>query len=172
MTNIQGSKVTLRAVEPTDLDTLYIWENETSLWGVSGTRTPFSRHTLELFIESQLEDIFTSKQLRLMICTLDEMVIGMVDIFDFEPSHHRAGVGIMVDVAHQGRGYAREALSLLEEYGRTHLELHQLWCNVEEDNLRSIGLFESSNYERVGIKKGWNFTPNGYKSEILFQKLL
>ena len=35
--------VSLRALDPTDLDLLYIWENDTSLWDVGNSITPFSR---------------------------------------------------------------------------------------------------------------------------------
>ena len=34
--------ITLRALEPTDLDTLYRWENDTTLWAVSDTVAPYS----------------------------------------------------------------------------------------------------------------------------------
>lgn len=172
MINIQGSRLTLRAVEPSDLDILYIWENDPALWGVSGTQSPFSRYTLEQFIESQQQDIYSSKQLRLMVELHSGETIGAIDLFEFEPRHNRAGVGIMIDSAHWHNGYAREALQLFEEYSQCWLGLKQLWCNVGEDNEASQRLFKGAGYEVVGVKKEWNLTPNGYMAEILFQKLL
>ena len=37
---LSNDTVTLRALEPTDLDTLYRWENDTALWTVSDTAAP------------------------------------------------------------------------------------------------------------------------------------
>ena len=79
--------------------------------------------------------------------------IGAIDLFDFEPQHERAGVGILVyDPAQRGKGYGAEALALLEEYARTVLRLRQLWCNVLADNVPSLTLFERAGFRRVGVK--------------------
>ena len=56
--NLEGRTTRLRALEPGDIELMYAWENDTEIWGVSGTLAPFSRHTLERFIEEQQFDIF------------------------------------------------------------------------------------------------------------------
>lgn len=67
------------------------------LWEVSDTLTPFSLFTLKKYIETCHLDIYTTKQLRLMIERLDTNTrIGLVDLYDFDPYHQRAGVGIMI----------------------------------------------------------------------------
>ncbi len=170
--NIKGENITLRAVEPSDINALYAWENDTSLWGVSGTVAPFSHHTLSLFVEAQKEDIYSSRQMRLMICDESGVSVGALDIFEFEPQHHRAGVGIVIAPTERGKGYALDALKTVESYARTYLEMRQLWCNVEEDNAPSLALFAKAGYVEVGVKRDWNYTPKGYKSEILLQHIL
>ncbi|MFI3279528.1 MAG: GNAT family N-acetyltransferase [Rikenellaceae bacterium] len=172
MTNIQGTKVTLRAVEPSDIDLLYAWENDTDIWGVSGTTSPFSHHTLSLFIEAQRHDIFASRQMRLIICTLEGDAVGALDLFEFEPLHQRAGVGIMVASEYQRCGYAADALLSVERYVADFLRVRQLWCNIEEDNVASLALFSSLGYERVGVKRDWNVRGDGYVSEVLLQKIM
>ena len=66
---LQGRIVSLRAVEPRDVDLLYGWENDVRLWAVSGTTEPFSRAQIEQFVERQLAgaDLLRTGQLRLMI---------------------------------------------------------------------------------------------------------
>lgn len=87
-------------------------------------------------------------------------------MFDFEPQHERAGVGILVyDPAQRGKGYGAEALALLEEYARTVLRLRQLWCNVLADNVPSLTLFERAGFRRVGVKKEWIRTPKGIRTK-------
>lgn len=56
--NLEGRTTRLRALEPGDIELMYAWENDTEIWGVSGTLAPFSRHTLERFIEGQQFDHF------------------------------------------------------------------------------------------------------------------
>ena len=93
----------------------------------------------------------------------------MIDLFDFNPKHKRAGIGILIHPDFQEKGYAFEALSLLINYTFTHLDLHQLYANITDDNNKSISLFEKNNFVKTGIKKDWIFTNNNYKSEILYQ---
>ena len=66
---LQGRIVSLRAVEPRDVERLYGWENDVEIWAVSGTTEPFSRAQMERFVERQMEgaDLLRTGQLRLMI---------------------------------------------------------------------------------------------------------
>ncbi|MFI3286581.1 MAG: GNAT family protein [Rikenellaceae bacterium] len=173
MVNINGDSVVLRAVEPSDVDTLYAWENDVELWGISGTISPFSHFTLAGFIEAQRVDLFASRQMRLMICSSEEgCAVGALDMFEFDPLHRRAGVGIMVAKEFRKRGYAADALRAFELYVANYLSMRLLWCNVEEDNVASINLFTSLGYQQIGVKRDWNITADGCKSEIMFQKLI
>ena len=170
--NIEGHICFLRALEPRDLDVMYGWENNTSIWRVSGTVAPFSRHQLSRLIEEQQFDIYATRQLRLVIESHVGEVVGAVDIFDFDPQHRRAGVGIIVSDEFRGQGYALDALNTLEQYARESLNLRQLWCSVTEDNLASLNLFLRAGYEECGRRKSWIITHEGEFDEILFQKLL
>ena len=64
---LRGENIVLRALEPSDLELVYQWENNTNIWKVSQTISPFSRHTLSQYLANAHQDIFTAKQLRLMI---------------------------------------------------------------------------------------------------------
>lgn len=65
--HIEGHIVRLRAVEPSDIDRIYLWENDASIWAVSGTLVPFSRHTLQRFLDEQAYDLLQTRQQRLII---------------------------------------------------------------------------------------------------------
>ncbi|WP_418992665.1 GNAT family N-acetyltransferase [Alistipes sp.] len=173
MTNLRGKTVRLRALEPEDLDLLYDWENDPSVWEVSGTLAPFSRNLLSKFIEQQQFDIYQTRQLRLVIENDGQRAVGLVDLFEFDPHNRRAGVGILVhDPSERGKGYASDALEVLVEYARTTLRLHQLWCNVGVENQASRALFRSAGFREVGVKKAWNRTPDGYEDELLLQRMI
>jgi diamine N-acetyltransferase len=163
----------LRAIEPADIDILYEWENDSSLWEVSNSRTPFSRHLLEKYIRDANRDIYEQKQFRFLIQSTDGQPKGTVDLFDFDPYHQRAGVGIMIHKTSDRRmGYASDALLALENYCLNILGIRQLYANISEENEASIRLFEKTGYQVTGIKKKWLRTPMGWKDEWLFQKFL
>ena len=94
--NLEGRTTPLRALEPGDIDLMYAWENDTAVWSVSGTLTPFSRHTLERFIQEQQFDIFQTRQQRLFIETLGGIPVGALDFFELDPINRRAGIGILI----------------------------------------------------------------------------
>ncbi|MFR9650260.1 MAG: GNAT family protein [Rikenellaceae bacterium] len=173
MSLLSNNLVALRAVEPSDLDSLYKWENITEFWGVGATLTPFSRHTLSLFIDSQGDDIYTSKQVRFMVDTLDGECVGMVDIFDFDPYHLRAGVGVFISSEYQRRGYAKAALEIVIRYAAEVLNLRQLWCGVAADNVASLALFTSVGFIRRGVRTEWIRTsPTTFVDEVMFSLII
>ena len=167
---LKGKNIHLRALEPEDLDFLFNVENDTSFWEVSSTRVPFSRYILEQYIINSHQDIFTVKQLRLIIAEnkFDEPV-GMIDLFDFNPQHKRAGIGVLITKENQQKGFASQALELLINYSFNTLNLHQLYANITSDNTSSLALFKKFNFNEIGTKKEWIYANNKFKDEILLQ---
>ncbi len=168
---LSGEKVSLRALEPSDLDLIYSWENNPDIWEISNTLAPFSKFVLTQYLKSQHLDIYSSKQLRLVIMDKNNLAIGLIDLFDFDPKHGRAGVGILVDTSARGNRFAYEALELIEDYCFNHLDFKQIYANVGLENTVSLNLFESLGYRKVGVKKDWIKTSNGFIDEILYQKI-
>ncbi|MDF2436353.1 MAG: GCN5-related N-acetyltransferase [Bacteroidota bacterium] len=167
---LKGKHITLRAIEPEDIDVLYAWENDEENWAVSNTQTPFSRFVLEQYISTAHVDIYSAKQLRLMICDKENKAIGSIDLFDFDPNNMRAGIGILIaDKTDRRKGYASEALTLLVNYCFEILNLHQVYCNITTDNESSILLFQKHGFQITGIKKQWIRSGSGYKDELLLQ---
>jgi len=170
MKTLKGNSVFLRALEPEDLEYLFEIENNETFWEVSHTQTPFSKYVLKQYLENVHLDVFAAKQLRLMIVdALTLKNIGLIDLFNFNPKHKRAGIGILIDPAFQHKGFASESLELLIKYTFSHLELHQLYANITSDNTKSIKLFESKNFTKVGVKKDWISSQGNFKDEILYQ---
>lgn len=169
--NIHDDILMLRALEPTDLDVLYQWENDVDLWHTSATITPFSRKQLWDYIENYDGDIYRTRQLRLMIVEiLTNQPIGTIDLYDFDPVNSRANVGILIDKRFQGEGYGKRALMLLETYCHKHISLNQLVATVAIDNEASLLLFRSLGYIEVGQMKWWLKRGYQYCDAILFQK--
>ena len=170
---LKYGKISLRPLEPEDIELLYKWENNLEIWEVSNTKTPFSKHILAQYLIESAKDIYETKQLRLIIQNENSQPVGAIDLFDFEPYHLRAGVGVLIhNHSDKNRGYATDALQALANYTFEILGLKQLYANIASDNINSIKLFEKSGFVQVGIKNNWLKTTTGWKDEILFQKVL
>ncbi|OBQ56521.1 GNAT family N-acetyltransferase [Tamlana sp. s12] len=170
MITLKGDIIYLRALEPEDLDFVYEVENDESIWEMSCTQTPYSRFLIKQYLENAHKDIYEAKQLRLVISTYEDVAVGMIDLFDFDVKNKRAGVGILVKTpSDRLKGYGKEALGLLIDYCFTHLDLHQLYCNITEGNMASIKLFSNHGFKEIGLKKDWTCVRGTYKNEYLFQ---
>ncbi len=168
---LENELILLRAIEPEDIELISVWENDRNLWEVSTTIAPFSKYILKKYIENADLDIYEAKQLRLMIVSKTNIkTVGAIDLFDFEPYHGRAGVGILVyDRNDRNKGYATEAIKLIIDYAFHTIGLKQLYCNVTPDNSVSIKLFQSLGFEITGLKKAWLKTFNTWKDEYMLQ---
>lgn len=164
--------IQLRAIEPSDLEVLYLWENDPDVWRVSGTLAPVSRDRLARFISEQCYDLYATRQMRLIV-DVDGVMVGSVDIFDFEPLHRRFGLGILIYAdEHRRRGYASRVIELIKEYARTTLDLKQIWVTIDEDNPASIALFENCGFRLSARRKEWINRSGKFIDELEYQCLL
>jgi len=166
-------KTTLRPLEPEDIDLLYQWENNMEIWNVSNTRTPYSKYILAEYLKESAKDIYETKQLRLIIETLEGAPVGAVDLFDFDPYHMRAGIGILIhNTDKRDHGFASDALQVMFDYTVNVLGLKQLYANIAASNKVSIHLFQKAGFTITGTKLNWLKTAKGWEDEFLLQKML
>ena len=168
---LKSNKIKLRAVEPEDLDLMYLIENDTELWRCGQATVPFSHYALKQYIAETTNDFFHDRQLRLVIEKADGTSVGFVDLQNYNPQHHRAEVGIVVVPEQQRQGLATEALRLLAGYVSVHLGIHQLYALVPEGNEASIALFEKCGYKKTATLQDWLNSPIGWQSVMVFQKI-
>ena len=170
---LRNDIVTLRALEPTDLDTLYRWENDANLWAVSDTIAPYSREALWHYLQDYTGDIYSQRQLRLMITLTDNgSPAGTVDFINFDPLNNRAELGLFIANEHRGQGLGRQALDLLTEYARDHIGVRQLYVYISLDNTVCLKLFKDYGYRQVGILHSWVKRGNSYHDVALMQMIL
>lgn len=172
MTLLRDDLIQLRAIEPEDLDVLYRWENNADWWEVGDTLAPFSKYVLREYIAESHRDIYDLKQLRLIIeHRKDQKAAGLMDLFNFDPHHSRAAMGMLIDPAYQHQGIGRRALKLTLEYGFFFLKLHQLYVHIPAQNTASLQLFLTNGFEIQGTLKDWLHTTEGYKDVLVLQRI-
>ena len=169
MNTLKGKNIFLRALELEDIDYLFSIENNEKYWSISDSQIPFSKYLLNRYLKNSDMDIYEAKQLRLVITDFKKNTIGLIDLFDIDFKNNRAGVAIIINEKMRNKGFAKEALEMLIKYSKTHLSLHQLYCNILEDNTHSVNLFKSVQFKEVGLKKDWIKFDGKYKNEMLLQ---
>lgn len=165
------SKIKLRALEIDDLEWINKIENDQENWKYSNTISPLSKEKITDYINNYRIDFFETKEIKFIISTTQNSPLGIVDLYDFNPVHRRASVGVIVDKKFQNNGIAKKALILLEEWAINRLGINQFYANVAEENLISIRLFEGLDYDKLCLKKDWNFYNGKFNNEFTFQKI-
>ncbi len=159
-------------MEPSDIEAMYLWENDPEVWRVGGTTAPVSLERLARFVAEQDYDIYATRQLRLVV-EAEGVAVGSVDILDFDPQHLRFGIGILIYSAeHRRMGYARATIEAIKRYARETLCLKQIWASVAADNEASIALFEGCGFELCSRRKAWLRRAEGYIDQLEYQCLL
>ncbi|MBD5267042.1 MAG: GNAT family N-acetyltransferase [Bacteroides sp.] len=169
---LSDDTILLRIPEPYDLDIIYQWENDTTLWNVGCATAPFSRKLIEEYIAEYNPDIYSAKQLRLMIVRKnDNAPIGAIDLYDFDPHNRRAAAGIIIDSRFRHQGYGLRALNLLADYCHSMLGMHQLHAIIPVTNESSIKLFQKAGFKICGRYRSWLRRGASYEDAFSLQKL-
>jgi diamine N-acetyltransferase len=160
----------LRAPEESDLEWLMHLENDTSIWYVSATKEPYSMLNLRQYL-SRHENLVTHGQLRLIL-DIDGDPVGAVDLFDYDAYTKRAGVGIVIEKKHRGKGWSKLALETMEYYAHTTLHIENLYAHVPMLNEPSLRLFKTRGFREVGVLMNWIWWEGEYLDVKVYQKIL
>lgn len=135
MTDLFSSEqVRLRALEPEDLDFLYLWENDAELRESGNTLVPIGRNRLKEYIEKSSEGLMELGMMRLVICLSDDdKPIGAIDLYEYDAFHRRVAVGLFVIPEYRRLGIAVESLRKISHYVLDYLRLHQIIAYVKQE---------------------------------------
>lgn len=164
-------RLSYRSLEPEDISLLYKWENDIEINRVSLSKVPLSKFILERYISQAHLDIQEAGQYRFILKDENKTPIGCVDLFDYDAIHRRAAIGIIIDKKYRNLGYGLEAIEMMKDYAFNHLGMHQLYCSVAADNLKSLKLFSSSGFQKIGVRKDWLYRSGSFTDVIDFQVL-
>lgn len=154
----QSRSIFLRAVEPSDADFMYEVENDSSSWKYGDTVAPLSRNILRDYALKYDADPFSARQLRLIIAEKSPVAgreLGIVDLYEINPVHRRAFIGIYVLPSFRNEGIASQALIMMENYARKILNLRLLAAKVESVNSISLALFKHCGYKVTAVIPEW-----------------
>ena len=170
MTNAET--IRLRAMEPEDLDMLYTIENDRELWDIGATNVPYSRYVLHDYIANSSGDIYTDREVRLIIETGVGETVGMADITNFDAKNRHAEVGIVIAREQRQKGYALKALEQVVDYAARVVHLRQLYAIINADNDASLQLFRKAGFSDAATLNDWLYDGTSYHAAVVMQIFL
>src|SRR6266545_882963 len=124
---LRGDLVTLRAVEPGDHARLAGYANDLEIALLGGTGVPAPRPVASVGAEHGSVAGDDDGSVTFAINVAGD-VIGQCGLYSHDPVAQTAALRIMIgDRTYWGRGYGRDAVRVLVEYGFRIRNLHKIW---------------------------------------------
>ncbi len=166
-------KIRLRALEPSDAQILYDWENDPETWNAGLRQWPVSLADIKALIEHSDLDIWQTRQTRLMIESADNAdTVGCIDIFDFDPLNMHCSLGVLIRPDARRKGFATQAVAEICAFAARTLLVQSVMASVAADNEPSLALFRAAGFSESGRLRRWVRRGDVFVDEILFQKSL
>ena len=145
---LKSHQISLRLLEDNDLEFLYSIENNPYNKKYGSSNGYLSKKTLKDYIKNSGADISIYGQQRFVI-VLNNISIGLIDLFDFDQINRSAFVGVIVINEYQNKNYGSKALELLISYSWDKLDLLSLYANINPVNKKSISLFNKFYFKKI-----------------------
>ncbi|MCX7877168.1 MAG: GNAT family N-acetyltransferase [Ignavibacteria bacterium] len=152
----RGEKISLKPFEKEDISLVASWNNNEDINSTMLSRFPVSIYEQEKWYEKTINDR-SKKKLIIEINESGEKA-GMASLFNIDSKNLSAEVGVYLDPAYHGKGYAKEAIIMLSRFAFHELNMHKLYASVIEFNEASVKVFESAGFSKEYIKKEAVFT--------------
>ena len=167
-----SSAVYIRPIDIPDALTVMYWENNPANWDASDNKSEYALYDIVRLIE-ELRDVRRAKQARWIICaTVDDVLIGTVDLFEIDFEKKEASVGVLVaEPTDRMKGIASQALSLVEQEA-LKLGLNRITCIIHPHNQGSIRLFEKQGFGKIGITDDKFLNEGVYLEALIYEKWL
>lgn len=162
MPNIYGKRIRLRAAEREDLPTFIQWLNDPEVTENLLIFAPMSLYEEEQWYENMMKRPIAEHVLVIEAENPDRpsgyQRIGTCSFMSIHPRNHSAEVGIMIgEKNYWNQGYGTETMGLLLDFGFGRLNLHRIWLQVFEKNLRGIRAYEKAGFKFEGKFRDGHF---------------
>lgn len=146
---LTGERVTLRPVRPEDLALLYALRVDLDTWGDTTDTAPFPM-TFEAYKQSATDPALTPEKGAKWSAEVGGALVGRAGMFAFDDLSRNAEVGLALAPDARGKGYGREILRLLLDFGFTHRNLHRIWLECSAANERAVRAYAAAGFVEEG----------------------
>lgn len=168
---MKDSRVYLRALEPMDYKTSINWRKDDEIWGMLGGTKYFVSEAYEKqWVE---KTIFDSKDVKLAICLKENnRYIGNVYMTNIDMQKQSCHSHILIGEKDcWGKGYAKEALTLLCDYMFAERNIHRIQAIVLESNQASLKMHQKCGYKIDGLMRDSVFKDGKFQNQYILSLL-
>lgn len=154
---LDTARLRLRTIQRSDLEQIYLLHSDSRAmryWSFAPWSEP--QQALDWFEQrrrmGEREEVWPWA---VTLAGVDEL-IGIVTLFAVNRGSQRAETGYQLHPSRWGRGYAREALGAVLDYGFDALDLRRIEADIDPRNEASCRLAERIGFQREGyLRERW-----------------
>lgn len=170
---IFGQRIRLRALERTDIPRCTAWINDAEVIENLLIYVPMSLDMEEDWYEGLKKSHPAERPLAIEVNSSDGWVhIGNVGLHNIDWKSRLAELGILIgEKAYWNRGYGREAVRLMTDYGFREINLNKVFLQVYATNPRGIRAYEHAGFVVDGRLRQ-DIYKNGRYIDVLIMSVL
>ena len=130
-----------------------------------------SRDAQELQLKYMVESASLDRSYHFGIFQLDDSLVGTITLSNVaRGAWQNATLGYFVDEAHNGKGFATEAICLVVGLAFSDLGLHRVQAGVMPRNPGSIRALEKAGFRREGVSPRYLQINGIWEDHIMFAR--
>ena len=161
---LTGSKVTLRALERGDLQTVWELRNDAAIEIISNG-PPRPRSMAEL--EASFEKLTADREMHAFAIEANGRMVGQCNLRSIDAVHRRAELGIALLAEEIGKGYGSDAVRVLLDYAFRHLNLHKVSLDTLSTNEPALRAYRACGFVEEGRLRSHEWSDGRYVDLVL-----
>ncbi len=164
---LTGSRVYLRAFNEKDIDIWHSWFNDKAITRYSYHGTFPSTPDNQKMILEQITKTHSNLQLAIVLKKEDNL-IGTIGLHKIDYIHQHGDISIVIgDKKCWGKGYAKEAVSLIVGHAFKKLNLHHITAGMAIDNIASFEVFKSTGFKKEGCLRKHKYIEGAFQDVVI-----
>jgi RimJ/RimL family protein N-acetyltransferase len=169
---LKSKHLTLRALEREDLPRLHTFNNDLEVELAGGGDPPWPQSFARLVADYEKQVAGGGRDGMNFAIVADDVVIGICGLFAFESAGRVCELGITIgDKDYWGKGYGREAVSLLLDYAFRLQNARRVYLRVHARNVRAIRAYLACGFVEEGRLRH-HVWSNGAYDDLVFMGIL
>jgi RimJ/RimL family protein N-acetyltransferase len=165
----RGERVRLRAVEPSDWETFFAWnQDDNTARRLYAVQFPQSQEAVRRWVEKRAMREPDDDTFHFIIESLAGEIAGSIATHDCDRRHGTLSCGLNVLPEHRCKGYASEAIVIMLRYYFLELRYQKATAHVYSFNDASLRLHERLGFQREGQLRRMIYAGGAYHDEVVF----
>lgn len=159
-------RLVLRQLSGDDTPSLHtVWSDPTVLEFM--VLDPFETHEETLAMIDLLKNLHEAGEGIRWIVTMasDGSVMGTCGFHNWKKEHFRAEIGYEMGKGFWGKGYMKEALAAILDYGFSVMGLNRIEAFVTDGNGRSLGLLKKLGFKAEGLLRNYEWARGKFQDQ-------